>query len=162
MFKKKLKQEIIELKKELESVKKENMFLKHRIQSTEETEPLINISDVYIFKIDGIYKIVKLVIKDIIGNSLFEKNISGYESKLIDIFSGLTIYSKTSKIILSPKYFEDCKNYKLIPIYKVESALLAYTNNLVPIYILKRLYYSLNQVDLSSPILNPKSKIKAK
>ena len=82
---------------------------------------------------------------------------------MIDIFSKQIIYEEFNEGILKEDFhigkYNKCNSKnndyiaKLIPILEVEPNLLAYSDRNVPIYILERLNYKINNIDVKAPIL---------
>lgn len=148
MFKrKKIKKQI----EALELEKKELLFIK---QQLEDSTPKINISDIYVWKASGVYSLVKLDIKKIVGRTWggIGRLTEGYESTLIDIFSNNVVYQKSSiKKISRNEFVKDGEYYALLlPLHEVDNNLLAYANKEVPMYVLQQLFYKLNNVDVNA------------
>jgi len=118
--------------------------------------PKIDITNVYVFKENDISYIVAAVIKKGFKNY--------YELEFIDIFSKKTIFRKCSRdlnrLIKRKEEIYDDKQYRkshfafICPVHEKDRSLLAYADGQVPLYILQRLYYKLNKVDLQNPILS--------
>lgn len=158
MFKNKLRDVEKKLEK-LEKEKQELLFIKNQL---DEVTPKIDISDVFIWKDRGIHYIVRISI-----NSIYESECNGimiryeeHDSTLTDIFSNQVIYHKKSRDYIKSEeaihISDSSKNVRYAycnPIYEYEPALLAYPNKLVPLYVLQRLLYRLNNVDVNASIL---------
>lgn len=122
----------------------------------------------YIWYEEDIYYIVKLEVEKMTGyvNRGLGPKVEGYESKLIDIFTKKTIYKKLSislidkeQIVLEENNYRKYHYGYLFTISEKARELLVYTDKQVPLYVLQRLYYKLNKVNLSSPLLEePKIK----
>lgn len=166
MFKFRRQKNELELKKEeLEKLKQDLMkeinelsFIKNELNKT---QPVIDITNVYIWYDDeiGIYNIVRYDVRPIVAKNIFDKLANGYESTLVDIFSNNILYHKLSMTRINYKESVlDDKSYKthnayLIPISKVDKNVLAFVDNKVPLYVLQQLYYKLNKVDVKAYIL---------
>lgn len=160
MFKnKKLLKEIEIQKQELEYEKQQLLFIK---QQLEESSPKVDITDVYIFEKKGIYSLVKLHIKNIVGNCLGGAGIlvNGYQSTLVDLFSNEIVFEKCSvnhisedEIVKPDGFMEEKYHVYIYPLYKFDHNLLAYPDKKVPLYVLQQLYYNINNVNLNSPVL---------
>lgn len=146
--KKRLKQ-IEEEKENLLKIKDEIEFIKEQL---EDKSPKIDISNIYAWNENDIYRIVKIC--DIPGS---------YPYKMaVDIFSNEVIYKDGQCYLSRPLYGirsqervkiqSDAYAY-VTPICKIESALLAYPDKKVPLYVLQRVYYKLNNIDVKLPIL---------
>lgn len=153
-YKRKLQEQRDELQKE----KEELLRLKEIMESS---HPKIDITYVYVFEEHGFSYIVESHATKIRARLLNGKGpmADGYESTLVDIFTKKIVYKKTSLelINMKEKIFED-ETFKyfhyadITPICEKEPNLLAYTDKKVPLYVLQRLYYKLNNIDLSSPL----------
>jgi len=148
-----LQEEKIKLEKEREEL----LFIK---KGLDENQEKIDISDIYIWQVDNIFNIVKLDVKNIVGTSL-SKVVRGYHSTLTDIFSKKVIYEKKSmsyierkELIMTEKTIYDENKYGYFyPVYEADKNLLAYVDKMVPKYVLQRLYYKLNNVDVNSILI---------
>lgn len=151
---------ILKNKKEIfnmfENKKQELLFIKEQL---DDSTPKIDISNVYVWKTQHLYSIVKLEIKKIHGITFLGKEADGYQSTLIDIFSNNIIYQKNSiKPIQKEEYFSDnvlenTHHAFLLPLHEVDKNILAYANKKVPLYVLQQLYYKLNNVDINAYVL---------
>lgn len=160
-----IREETEHLKRTIIEVRKEREQLEYIKSLMEEDSPKINISNVYVFKNNNIKYIVKYEIrKDGRTVNLKEVNPNNfYYSRLIDIFSNQIIYEEFDKGILKEDFYIKKYNQynskdndyiaKLIPILEVEPNLLVYSDRNVPIYILERLNYKINNIDVKAPIL---------
>ena len=155
MFNRKKKLRKIEQEKQkLLQEKQELLRLKEILENN---SPKVNIKDLYIFSVDDINYIVKLEVTKITGKNGYNMTLSGYESKVIDIFTNKTIYIKSSIDLIKRKELinKDIKNnfyYKdnyayLKPIIEENKELLAYPNMLVPEYVLINLYHRINNIN---------------
>jgi len=153
-------QELEEQKKELTREREELLKIK---EIMEDKSPKIDITDVYVFEINGISYIVKYYVDRIRGQLLSGRVTNGYRSTLVDIFTKKIIHQKDSlakikrkEAVFGGDYKTDLHYAYLTPICEKEKSLLAYIDKKVPLYVLQRLYYKLNDVDLSSQLLeNP-------
>lgn len=157
------KQELLNLKSKVE----EEISLLEKMKELLEIEgEKIDISSVYLYECGNDKKIVKLKVTAGIGDTITKKNVRIYDSKLIDIFSGFVIFNMCSAELISrsePMWLNRAKTTKarsldevctITPICEIEPNLNAYVNGYVPLYVLQRLYYKLNNVDLKDDILN--------
>lgn len=161
-------QELERQKEELERQKEELAKIKEIL---DDKSPKVDISEFYVWELRGVSYIVKKEEKNIIGDSMFglKRNVSGFHSKLIDIFNQQTVYEKSSESkIEREEYvgdlksnvsrfeksysFEDQIGY-LVPILEIEPDLLMYADRQVPTYVLQQLLYKLNDVDIKNPVL---------
>ena len=164
--KKLLKQ--IQLEKEkLQELKKEIINIQNIL---EDKSPKIDISNTFVFHIDGIYHFVNKEMIPIIGNTLTKKNANGYHIILRNIFGENIIYEKFSLQSIDRKefidnnnkfYFKDLYAY-FFPIHELEHSLLTYVDNLVPTYVLQQLYYKVNGINLNAHILKKKNDVNSK
>ena len=157
MFKsKKIEKQI----QKLEAIKQEIEFIQNQLK---ETSPKIDITDVYVFEKDGVYSLAKLHVENIDGLWLNKFHVDAYLSTLTNIFTNEIIFEKCARSHIDKKELvierDQKKQYKkqywvnIFPIYEIEHNLLAYTDKKVPLYVLQRLYYKLNNIDLNCPIL---------
>ena len=146
------------IKSKLQKEKQELLRLKRIMENN---YPKIDITNVYVFKEYDINHIVKADIKRILKNF--------YELEMTDILSGEVVFRKCSKdpnrlIKRKVQVYDDKLCHKshfayIYPIQAKERDLLAFTDNEVPLYVLQKLYYKLNKVNIQNPILAiPKSK----
>jgi len=156
------KKKIKEVEENLKKVKEEKQELLKLKEILENNYPKINISDLYVFSVDGINYIVKMQIVEEIGESKYYGiEVIGHRSTLIDIFSNKIIYEKFSislidreeKLQNKYKFFMKDDYGYLTPIIEIEKELLIYADRLVPTYVLWQLYYKLNNIDLNSNLL---------
>lgn len=159
----KLKQTIIEVRKEREQLE----FIKSLL---EDNSPKIDISNVYVFKNNKIKYLVRYEITDGRVEVPLEKvdRNERYQSNLRNILNNKIVYKTFQKGILKRKiYIESSSLYnlkgeeynaKLTPILEVDPNLLAYTDGLVPKYLLEQLSYKLNHVEVNAPVLQKLSK----
>lgn len=160
------KKQLEELKESIIKEKRELLNLK---EIMENNHPKININHVYVFEEYGKYYIVKYIATKIRARLLGGRGplADGYESKLIDIFTNKPVYIKTAKTTIQRKetVFENEELTKyhyanVTPICEIEPNLLAYLNKEVPLYVLQKIYYRLNNIDISSDLFNrPKTRI---
>ena len=145
-------------KKRLQEIEKEKQELLFIKQQLEDITPKVDISNIYVWKENRIYSIVKLDIQKIRGTCAFlgGKEVDGYESTLIDIFSNNVIYQKDSieKIkreeYIPGKELGQGHDALVLPIHEVDKNILAYTDKKVPLYVLQQLYYKLNNIDINA------------
>lgn len=155
---KKALRQIQEEREQLELEKQELLFIKEQL---EDTSPKVDISNLYIWKDKGIYSIVRLDVSDCRGRAWggVGKMVDGYQSTLTDIFTNKVIYEKTSvekinnKEYISGNTLENSYYAYFYPIHCADRNLLAYTDKIVPLYVLQQLYYKLNNVDLNAKVL---------
>ena len=150
---------------QLKLIEKEKQELLRLKEILENNYPKIDLKDIYVLTIDDINYIVRMQIEDRIGIDYFKNREIGKYSKLIDIFSNKIVYEKFSYHLIDREeyvgnrkdkfYIKDDYIY-LKPIIEVDKNLLAYTDGLVPTYVLINLYHKLNKVDTSSSILAKK------
>ena len=141
-----------ELDLKLEEIKKEKEELLKIKEVLEDINLKIDISDVYVLEMKGIYYLVYKQEKEIVGINYLKGSCNGYESTLIDIFSKKVILKRDSikKIHRNDVMCDDINDFggrysiELIPICELEPSLLVYPNKQVPEYILIQLYYKLN------------------
>ena len=160
MFKnRKILKQIKKEKEELFLIKEELLFIKEQL---EDGTPKVDISNVYVWKDNGLYSIVKLNVEKFRGATWggLGRERNGFRSTLVDIFTGKTIYTKCSlELIKSEEWINygslvtDGYYAHLIPIYKIDNNILAYADKKVPLYVLQQLYYKLNNVDVNAKIL---------
>jgi len=155
--KKRLK-ELEDARLELEKEKQELLFIKEQLDNTMSK---MDISNVYVWYDNDVYSIVRLEVENIQGRACrgHGKRVNGYRSTLIDIFTNDVLYQKCSvdkigsrELILNESLTDNHYAY-LSPIYTVDRNILAYTDKMVPMYVLQQLYYKLNNVDVNAKIL---------
>lgn len=164
-FKNKRLKEIEMLQKE----KQELLEIKEKMLNTNNPD-FIDISNVYIWKVNGIKNIVWLKERKIIGRMLqgLGPETSGYETSLIDVFNEKIIYnvSKTTKLerstLLSTSFETGEKSVygELYPIWEEEKDLLEYPDKKVPRYIMYKIFYKINNIDITNSKLEKLPKIK--
>lgn len=150
--KKKLKQIKAE-KQKLEELKAELLFIKKNL---EDTTPKIDSSDLYVWRENGLSSIVKLTIKNFRGKNGYGIEKDGYESTLTDIFTNKIIYTKRSIELITPVQLVNGHYAYLTPIYRFDNNILAYSDKMVPMYVLQQLYYELNGVNISEHLQKQK------
>lgn len=152
---------INKIQKQIKKLQEEKEELLRLKEIMEGTSPKIDITYVYVFEENGFNYIVKSCATKIRARLLNGKGpmADGYESTLVDVLTNKVIYKKTSRSLINKteKIFEDDTFTKfhyayLTPICEKEPDLLAYIDKKVPLYVLQRLYYKLNNIDLSSPL----------
>ena len=153
----------IDLVKKLEQIKQEKEELEKIKEILEDTNPKIDISNVYVLEKKGIYYLVYKQVQPIVGRSLsgIGPLSKGYSSKLIDIFDNQIVYEKSSIRELEKKELlqeipGDRSTYYyiyIIPIIELEPNLLVYIDKKVPLYVLIQLYYKLNKVNVNAKVL---------
>jgi len=156
MFK---KQKLIldENKKVLEDIQREKEELLEIKRMLEDSSEKVNITNVFLFERRGYYNIVELRSEKISGTTSLSKGrvVEGYHSELIDIFSGVIVYEKSNvspiqrEEFISDRYGDCYKGY-LYPITMADKSLLKYLDNMVPKIELQRLFYKLNNVELTT------------
>ncbi len=126
----------------------QSLFLKPQ---NDDLETKIDISNVYVFESKGIYYLTRLFIRNIIGHCYGGRDVLvyGYESTLINIFTNEIIFQKNSINPIMENELskdDDIGSYymHIYPIYKFDSDLLKFEDNLVPISILNELYCNIN------------------
>jgi len=153
------KQKLIleENKKVLEQIKKEKEELLEIKRILEDNSEKVNITNVFLFERLGNYNFVELRSEKISGitNRSEGKIVEGYHSELIDIFSGVIVYEKNNvapiqrEEFISDRY-GDCYKAYLNPITMADKNLLKYVDNMVPKVVLQRLFYKVNNVDITN------------
>ncbi|MBE6152082.1 MAG: hypothetical protein E7165_02055 [Firmicutes bacterium] len=160
MFKRKKELKQIQQEKEqLEQIKEQLIFIQ---QELNDNSPRIDIDNVYVWEAKGIYHFVNLHIHKIQGktwNGLGPVR-TGYHSILTDIFTDRIIHEKESLDLICEKEFVKSKNYKssnyfayFYPIYELNHNLLGYADKKVPLYILRQLYFDVNEINMKSKVL---------
>jgi len=168
MFFKKRKQEEIEKqlneikleKEKLEKEKQQLLKIKEIFENTNNPD-YIDISNTYIWDINGIKNIVRLEEYNIMGTTIFSqgRDVPGYKSILIDIFTEKEIYSQCNihkierEIYIHGSDLE--KGIKtlygyLYPIYEEDRSLLEYPNKKVPRYVMYQTFYKINNVNIGN------------
>ena len=94
------RQQLEKMKQQIEIEKQELIFIKEQL---EDSTPKVDISDLYIWKDKGISSIVRLEVEKIDGQNYRGRNVSGYQSTLIDIFTGKIVYQKNSTRMMEKK-----------------------------------------------------------
>lgn len=155
MFK---KQKLIleENKRVLERIENEKEELLEIKRILEEKCEKVNITNVFSFNRRGHYNIVELKSEKIQGTTERSRGriVDGYHSELVDIFSNEIVYEKRNiepiqiEEIVSDRY-GDCYKAYLYPVTMADKSLLKYVDNLVPKIELQRLFYKLNNVQLT-------------
>lgn len=160
MFKKKKHKE-----EQLKLIEKEKQELLRLKEILEDNYPKIDLKDIYVLTVDDINYIVRMQVEEKIGVDYFKNREIGKYSKLIDIFSNKIVYEKFSYNLIDREEYVGNRKDKfyiknnyiyLKPIIEVDKNLLAYTNGLIPTYVLIKLYYKLNNIDTTSSILTKK------
>ncbi len=150
--------EIEEIKKQRELLEKEKLELlkiKDQLENTNNPD-MIDVSNVYIWEVNGVKNIVELKERSIVGRTMngLGREASGYESKLIDVFTGKVIYEKSSvsKIerseLLGMRFGEETIRAEFYPIVEEDRTVLEYPNKKVPRYIMYQVFYRINNVDI--------------
>lgn len=147
---------IEEEKKKLEKLKTELLFIKNNL---EDKMSKIDVSDLYVWRENGLSSIVKLTVKNFRGFNGYGKEKNGFESTLTDIFTNKIIYTKRSIELINPVQLVNGHYAYLNPIYKFDNNILAYADKKVPLYVLQQLYYRLNGVNINEHINKYKIKI---
>lgn len=136
------KEELIDsIDKRLNEIRQEKNELKNIRSLMDEEASLIDITTVYIVEIDNI-KYLAYLEKPLSKVCLFK-----------DIFSNEDIWKGIGSNLDEALNRSHSKPTSVARLKDVEPVVLAYPNNLVPDYVLKQIYYSLNNVDLNNPIL---------
>ena len=88
------KQELLKIKEKIEQEKQEILKIKEIFENTNNPD-YIDISNVYIWDVNGIKNIVRLEEYDIVGTTILSRGrqVFGYKSILIDIFNQKEIFS---------------------------------------------------------------------
>ncbi|MBR1413208.1 MAG: hypothetical protein IJ574_00875 [Bacilli bacterium] len=165
----------------LKKIQEEKEELRKLYNFLENNYPKTDISNVYVMKSNNnnILSIVKIEIIPIKEKKVFEK-IVGYKALVKNVFTGKYI-GRLFLDIEYPIYDQIIKgdiNYHLreendynidvdmhvqfSPILEVAPELLAYVNNEVPIYVLQKIYYELNNIDINDEIYDEPSAKKRK
>ena len=113
----------------------------------------------FVFERCGHYNIVELIYERIQGVTKIINGyiVEGFHSQLVDIFSNVIFYKKSSldpigkKEIVRDRY-GDCYYAYLHPVTEVDKSLLKYVDNMVPKIELQRLFYKLNNVELINDV----------
>lgn len=156
MFK---KQKLIleENKKTLENIKREKEELLEIKRMLEDNSEKVNITNVFLLNRKGHFNFVELKSTKISGTTALSKGrvIDGYHSELIDIFSRVIVYEKNHvDPIQTEEYvadrYGDCYKAYLNPITMADKNLLKYVDNMVPKVVLQRLFYKVNNVDITN------------
>jgi len=147
--------------KKQEELEREKQKLLRIQEIFEENTPALDISNIFVFELDGRFYIVKAEVKNFVGVTCWSsKKREGYHSILTDIFTKKIVFEKQA--LSSFQREEPVRAYsrrsfaKITPILEIEPDLLAYFDGKVPLYVLLRLYYKLNNVNLLNPILTRK------
>ncbi len=76
----------------------------------------------------------------------------GYDSSLVDIFTNEVVYFKRDcERIKMKEYIYEKNNYAYITqLYEFNKNILVYPDNKVPLYVLKRIFYQINNIDISN------------
>lgn len=151
----KYKRDTEELKEkinQLNTPKKRLLFIQDNLNNEDSK---IGISNVYIWHNGSEKKIVSLYVTK--TNPKYLPYV--YDSILVDIFTNETVYFKHSKKrIMREEYIKTKNGYAYLnPIYKSYKNILVYPDRKVPVYVLKRIYYQINGVDINN-ILEKKYK----
>ena len=87
---------------------------------------------------------------------------------MTDVLSGKVVFRKCSKDpnrlikrkvqIYDDKFCRESHFAYICPVHEKERDLLAFPNNQVPLYVLQRLYYKLNKINIQNNILSTKRK----
>lgn len=155
---KKILLEIKEQREILEQEKQELLFIKEQLENSQDK---IDVSNIYVWENGGVYSIVRLEVTKIRGRNFsgYGKLVDGYHSTLTDIFSNQVIFQKDSECkikseeLIRTDSIETSYFARLYSLYEVDKNLLAYTDKKVPLYVLQKLYYKLNNVDTNAYIL---------
>lgn len=155
---KKVLKEIEEAKQQLEAQKQELLFIKEQL---EDSTPKVDISNIYVWKDNDLYSIVRLDVQKIHGRNWSGAGVEtdGYLSTLIDIFTNNIVYQNRSTEKISRKQYilgktlDEGRYGYFIPLHDVDRNLLAYINKKVPLYVLQQLYYRLNNVGVNAYVL---------
>lgn len=132
----------------LNDIKREKEELQNLREILNNTKDLVDITNVYVFEHDSFKNIVDL--KEI---NLGTANLA-VKVDLYDIFSKNKIDTFLGKRIGQIENYGIKEDYgKITKIEKVEPALLAYPSKLVPKSLLQEIYYNVNNIDISAPIL---------
>lgn len=135
----------------LQMLEKEKQQLQRIKEMLNNASLEIDINDLYVWTIDNTCYIVRetvtpCTIRKNIGVELIN---SGFKSTLIDIFTNEIIYCKESRDLIKREEVMYTGNKgTCVPIIE-KCALSNFPNKKVPLYILKHLYYKLNNIDIS-------------
>lgn len=143
---------VVDLDNKLNDIRKEKEDLIKLKELLNQEGMLIDITDVYVYEPndDNVKYLVKLEDRHYLKTSNY------FTSHLIDIFSNNELYKEVCKFD-SIKIKGMNKLFgKIIPLHKYEPAILAYPDKLVPEYILRQIYYNINNINLDAPILRKK------
>lgn len=148
-------------KKTIKKNYEEKELLSHIKKNLDDNSPKIDISNVCVLFKDDVYYIVKRY--DEIITSFFGNN-EGYKTTFIDIFSNNIVYEwknkrKMNQTAIAKVGEFGCTHVCEIKVFSLENCergVLAFPDKKVPLYVLEQIYYNINGVDLSAPILRKK------
>ena len=150
MFGRKKEIEINIKLKEIEKEKEELIKIKELLDNQ---SPKIDISDIYVWEVDGISYIVKSCVKPIRMACMLScgRMVNGFHSQLIDIFNNKIVYEKQSLNKIDYREFiTEKQDFALLtPINEADKSLLVYVDKMVPLYVLQQTYYKLNNIDVT-------------
>ena len=95
---KEIENKLLEIKREKEELLKIKELLEDKTSK-------VDISNIYVWKVDGISYLVRYYVKPIVGNLLGGAGRvgNGFESTLIDIFSEQIVYTKCSRELIKER-----------------------------------------------------------
>ena len=154
-------------KKQLKKIEEEKMQLLlikeqllHIKQYLDDNSPKIDISNVCVLFKDDIYYIVKRYDENITG--MWAGVITeGYKTTFVDVFSNNIVYEWKNKSQMNQTAIVGAGEFgcthiceiKIFSLENYERGVLAFPDKKVPLYVLEQIYYNINGVDLSAPIL---------
>lgn len=160
--------------KKIEDEKQRLLLLKEQLSHIKEylddNSPRVDISNVCVLFKDDVYYIVKRYDENITGMcASVGRNIQGYKTTFIDIFSNNIVYEwknqrKMNQTALVGVGEFGCTHVCEVRIFSLENCergVLAFPDKKVPLYVLEQIYYNINGVNLSAPILRKKKQEKA-
>lgn len=144
----KYKRDTEELKEkinQLNTQKKRLLFIQDNLNNEDSK---IDISNVYIWHNGSENRIVRLHV----SRTAPQYMQYGYDSSLVDIFTNEVVYFKRDcERIKMKEYIYEKNNYAYItPLYEFNKNILVYPDNKVPLYVLKRIFYQINNIDISN------------
>ena len=136
------KEDLIDsIDKRLNEIRQEKNELNKLKDLMDNEAKLIDITTVYIVEIDNIKHLAYLEMP------------MAKACRFKDIFSNEDVWRGLGSNLDEALDRSHSKPTSVARLKEVEPTVLAYPNNLVPDYVLKQIYYSLNNVDLNNPIL---------
>jgi len=153
------KKKLKEIEKKIKLLQKEKVELLKIKEMLNDNSPKIDAAELFIFNNGKIKYIVRKEEKKIYSKVI--KSKPTYYIKLTNIFDNSVVfehksYEKYTNYINTYISGNNIKKGYLIKIQNIVPNILAYADNKVPIYVLQRLFYKLNDINLLSPILQKK------